>query len=85
MSKSHRLVVIATQKFFSYRLSLGPNFDPPKPTLTPCDFFKIEWFPPWVAGKTFTKNEVDRSNIFGDILLTDTQTQTPRQNPAGGV
>ena len=28
MSKTHRLRVIATQKFFPYLLSLGPNFDP---------------------------------------------------------
>ncbi len=57
-------------------------------------FFKIGWFPPWVRGKASTKNEVDRFNIFGDILLTDTQTdrQTDKRkvrNPAmqsnGGV
>ncbi len=33
MSNAHRLVVIASRKFVSYVLSLGPNFDPPGPPL----------------------------------------------------
>ncbi len=52
MSNSHRLGVIATLKKFSYLLSLGPNF------------FKIEWFPPWLTGKASSKIEVDRFNIY---------------------
>ncbi len=39
MSNSHRLGVIATRKIFSNLLSLGPNFDPPRPTHTPGQFF----------------------------------------------
>ncbi len=38
MSNSQRLGVIATRKFFSYLLSSGPNFGPPKPTLALCQF-----------------------------------------------
>ncbi len=40
MSNSHRLGVIVTRKFFSYLLSLGPNFDPPPagPPLPRADF-----------------------------------------------
>ncbi len=88
MSNLHRSGVIATRKFFSCLLSLGPNFDPnphppphhPSPTLTPGWFFsKLNGFPPWVRRKASTKNEVDQFNIFWDILLTDTQkthTQT---------
>ncbi len=60
MSNSHHLGVIAAWKFFSYVLSLGPNFDthPPSPipTLTPGYFFlfKIKGFPPWVREKAVT-------------------------------
>ncbi len=36
MSNSHRLGV---RKIFSYLLSLGPNFAPPRPTLTPGRLF----------------------------------------------
>ncbi len=65
MSNSHRLGVIATQKYFSYLLSLGPNFGLPTPTVTPgVTVFKIEWFSPWVTEKASTKNEVDRLKIF---------------------
>ncbi len=39
MSNSYRLGVIATRTFFSYLLSLVPNFGPPTPTLTPGRFF----------------------------------------------
>ena len=39
MPNSHCLGVIATRKNFSYLLSLGPNFGPPKPTLTLKQFF----------------------------------------------
>ena len=38
MSNSHRLGVTAIRNFFfifSYLLSLGPNFDPSTPSLTP--------------------------------------------------
>ncbi len=40
---------------------------------------KFEWFPPWVRGKTSTKNEVAWFNIVWDILSTDTHTD--RQTP----
>ena len=41
MSISHRLGVIAPRQFFSYLLSLGPNFGPPTPTLTPGRFLAL--------------------------------------------
>ena len=39
MSKARHLGVTATRKFFSYLLSLEPNFDPPHPPLPWGDFF----------------------------------------------
>ena len=33
------------------------------------------WFPSLVRGNSSTKNEVDRFNIFLDILLTDISTE----------
>ncbi len=39
-SNLHRLGVIATRKIFSYFLSLWPNFDTPRPTFTPVQFFQ---------------------------------------------
>ncbi len=39
ISNSHRLGVKATGKKISYLLSLGPNFGPPAPTLTPGRIF----------------------------------------------
>ncbi len=103
MSKSRHLgvIVTATQKNFSYLLIhviIRAKFRPPTPTLAPGRFLsKSNGFLPWSeGGRAATKNEVDRFNIFLDILLTDTQTHMDRQkdkrqvrNPAmqsmGGV
>ncbi len=38
VSNSHHLGVLATRKFFSYLLSLGPNFDTLHPPLPQGDF-----------------------------------------------
>ena len=52
MYNSHHLGVIATQKISSYLLSLGPNFDPHTPTLTPGRFFsKSNGFLPGSEGR----------------------------------
>ena len=99
VSNSHRLGVIPTRKIFSYLLSLGQI--PTSPTTTSTDptpthpypgaiCFKIEWLPAWVRGKASTKTEVDRFNIFLDILLTDRQTdkrkvRNPFMQSMGGV
>ena len=42
--------------------------------------YMIEWFPPWVTQKASTKNEVNLFNIFLDILLTDSHTDTQTQS-----
>ena len=52
MSSSHHLGVIATRKIFSSLLSLGPNFDPLSPILTPGRFFsKSNGFLPGSEGR----------------------------------
>ena len=48
----HRIGVIAARKIFPYLLSLGLNFGPPTPTLTPADFFsKSDRFFPASQGR----------------------------------
>ncbi len=63
MSICNRSGLIDSWIFFSYFLSLGPNFGltntlpyPPPPRAI---FFQIEWFPPKAIGKATTINEVD--------------------------
>ncbi len=64
MSVCHRLEVLDTQKLFSYLLSLGPNFEPPTPTLTPGGFFsKSNHFFPG-RRKAATKNKTNWLNTF---------------------
>ncbi len=65
MSISHRLAVIAAQKFFSYLLSLGGDFGSPTPTLTPEIFFfwsKSNITSSLAQMEAFQQNEVDWLN-----------------------
>ena len=84
VTTSHRLGVITTRNFFSYLLSLGPNFGPPAPTLTPGRFFFQNLIvSASVTGKAPTKNEIDSIITFWDILSTDTRTDKRKvRNPA---
>ncbi len=67
MSNSHCLAVIATQKVFSYFLSLGPNFDPPTPTLPRADFFsRLNGFLPGSEGKLPPKMKM---KLIGSIFF----------------
>ncbi len=63
MSKLRRLGVIATQKNFSYLLSLGPNFDPA--TRTPGRFFSTSnGFLPGSEGRPWPKLKLIGSIFF---------------------
>ncbi len=61
-------------KFLS--LITRPKIWIPHTTLPRAIFLKIKPLHPVVRGKTSKKNEVDYSNTFWDILLTDTDSDT---------